>query len=203
MRKFKKIDYTEYKNKYDESVKQKLHTSPDDIAVESMRAYIYGYTFTEKYAKGILPDELSMDYWAYESDDVADDVEEEFNLQSLEDFEKEVMDSVTNGTIDMYDVSTVQERRILEAIDSTGDGKTPETALCVIDVGQEYEYLNRVFPYSELRLLRQSVCNGIDCLEFEPAYGVERIYFDIKRRFELGYPGIDEHLNINDDDNNS
>lgn len=40
MRKFKKIDYTEYKNKYDESVKQKLHTSPDDIAVESMRAYI-------------------------------------------------------------------------------------------------------------------------------------------------------------------
>ena len=143
-----------------------------------------------------------MDYWAYESEDVADEEDEEFNLQSLEDFEKEVMDSVTNGTIDMYDVSTVQERRILEAIDSTGDGKTPETALCVIDVGQEYEYISRVFPYSELRQLKQSVCNGIDCLEFEPAYGVDRIYFDIGRRFEVGYPGIDEHLNLNDDDNN-
>ena len=103
----------------------------------------------------------------------------------------------------MYDVSTVQERRILEAIDSTGDGKTPETALCVIDVGQEYEYISRVFPYSELRQLKQSVCNGIDCLEFEPAYGVDRIYFDIGRRFEVGYPGIDEHLNLNDNDNNS
>ena len=203
MKEFKKVDYTKYKDKYDEDVKLKLHTSPDDIAVESLRAYIYGYTFTEKYAKGILPDELSMDYWAYECEDVADGEDEEFNPQSLEDFEKEVMDSVTNGTIDMYDVSTVQERRILEAIDSTGDGKTPETALCVIDVGQEYEYLNRVFPYSELRLLRQSVCNGIDCLEFEPAFGVERIYFDIKRCFEVGYPGIDEHLKINDDDNNS
>lgn len=31
-----------------------------------------------------------------------------------------------------FDVSP-QERLILETIDSTGDGKTPETALCVID----------------------------------------------------------------------
>ena len=190
MKEFKKVDYTKYKDKYDEDVKLKLHTSPDDIDVETMRAYVYGYTFTDKYAEGILPDELSMDYWAYESEDVADEEDEEFNLQSLEDFEKEVMDSVTNGTIDMYDVSTVQERRILEAIDSTGDGKTPETALCVIDVEQEYEYIKRVFPYSDLIMMGQSVYNGIDCLIFN--YGVERIYFDIRRRFEVGYSGFDE-----------
>ena len=64
MKEFKKVDYTKYKDKYDEDVKLKLHTSPDDIDVETMRAYIYGYTFTDKYAEGILPDELSMDYWA-------------------------------------------------------------------------------------------------------------------------------------------
>lgn len=45
----------------------------------------------------------------------------------------------------MYDVSTVQERRIMEAIDSKGDGTSPETALCVIYVGQEYEIFAECF----------------------------------------------------------
>lgn len=158
---FKKIDYSEYKDKYDERVKEKLHATPTEIDIESLRAYIYGYTFTEDYAKGIFPDELSMDYWRDECEDILDDV------------------------------TTIQEIRILEAIDSTGDGKTPETALCVIDVGQEYEYLSRVFPYYQLKMVCQSVSKGIDCLEFEPnAYGVERIYFDMRRRFEVGYPHL-------------
>ena len=151
---------------------------------------MYGYTFTDKYAKGILPNELSMDYWANKCENMTDNEDEDFNLQSLGDFEKEVMDSVNNGDRDMYDVSTVQERRILEVMDSTGDGKTPETALCVIDVEQEYEYIKRVFPYSDLIMMGQSVYNGIDCLIFN--YGVERIYFDIRRRFEVGYSGFDE-----------
>ena len=200
MKEFNKIDYTEYKDRYDQSVKQKLHSSPAEIDVETMRAYMYGYTFTDKYAKGILPNELSMDYWANECENMTDNEDEDFNLQSLGDFEKEVMDSVNNGDRDMYDVSTVQERRILEAMDSTGDGKTPETALCVIDVEQEYEYIKRVFPYSDLIMMGQSVYNGIDCLIFN--YGVERIYFDIRRRFEVGYSGFDEQLNLDDDDNN-
>ena len=200
MKEFNKIDYTEYKDRYDQSVKQKLHSSHDEIDVETMRAYMYGYTFTDKYAKGILPNELSMDYWANECENMTDNEDEDFNLQSLGDFEKEVMDSVNNGDRDMYDVSTVQERRILEVMDSTGDGKTPETALCVIDVEQEYEYIKRVFPYSDLIMMGQSVYNGIDCLIFN--YGVERIYFDIRRRFEVGYSGFDEQLNLDDDDNN-
>ena len=55
---------------------------------------------------------------------------------------------------------------------------------------QEYEYIKRVFPYSDLIMMGQSVYNGIDCLIFN--YGVERIYFDIRRRFEVGYSGFDE-----------
>lgn len=165
MRKIDKIDYSKYKDSYDEKVNEQLHHAPSDIDLESMRAYIYGYTFTEGYAKCEFPDEISMDYWSEQLDEPSEETE-----------------------FDLYEVATKQERKILEAIDSTGDGKTPETALCVISVGQEYEYLQRVFPYSILTVKQQSFSNGIDCLEFEEnAFGVKCIFFDISRRFEVGY----------------
>jgi hypothetical protein len=145
----KKVNYSEYEGKYDESIKERLEKDPESVDVETMRAFLYGYTFTKEYAKGEIPDEFSMDYW------------EEFSPQ---------------------------EKLILEAIDSTGDGKTPETALCVIDVHQEYEYIQRVVRLSVLQLVRQSVVDGIDCLELKDYDGrIEKVYFDISRRFEVGY----------------
>jgi hypothetical protein len=145
----KKVNYSEYEGKYDESIKERLEKDPEIVDVETMRAFLYGYTFTKEYAKGEIPDEFSMDYW------------EEFSPQ---------------------------EKLILEAIDSTGDGKTPETALCVIDVHQEYEYIQRVVRLSVLQLVRQSVVDGIDCLELKDYDGrIEKVYFDISRRFEVGY----------------
>ena len=168
-----KIDYNHYKDAYDAKLNEKMHSAPSDIALEDMRAYIYGYTFTDDYAQCTFPDEMSMDYWSEQLD--------EHNADS---------DTCTSED-DLYEVSTIQERKILEAIDSTGDGKSPVTALCVIDVGQEYEYLYRVFPYSMLKVKHQSVSNGIDCLEFEDnCFQIERIYFDISRRFEVGYGAI-------------
>ena len=87
------------------------------------------------------------------------------------------------GSVDV----SPQEKLILETIDSTGDGKTPETALCVIDVHQEYEYIQRVVRLSVLQLVKQSVRNGIDCLELKNYDGrIEKVYFDISRRFEVG-----------------
>lgn len=166
MKKINEVDYSKYRDLYDEEINEKLHSSPSDIDLESMRAYIYGYTFTEGYAKGVFPDEMSMDYWS----------------------EQSVGEACDELMFDRYEVSTIQERKLMEAIDSTGDGKTPETAFCVTDVGQEYEYLRRVFPYSILEIKKQSVSNGVDCLEFEDnGFGAERIYFDISRRFEVGY----------------
>jgi hypothetical protein len=145
----KKVNYSEYEGKYDESIKERLEKDPESVDVETMRAFLYGYTFTKEYAKGEIPDEFSMDYW------------EEFSPQ---------------------------EKLILEAIDSTGDGKTPETALCVIDVHQEYEYIQRVVRLSVLQLVRQSVMNGVDCLELKDYDDrIEKVYFDISRRFEVGY----------------
>ena len=145
----KKVNYSEYEGKYDESIKERLEKDPESVDVEMMRENLYGYTFSKEYAKGEIPDEFSMDCW------------EEF---------------------------APQEKLILETIDSTGDGKTPETALCVIDVHQEYEYIQRVVRLSVLQLVRQSVMNGVDCLELKDYDGrIEKVYFDISRRFEVGY----------------
>ena len=166
---FRKVDFAEYDGKYDKSIGKLLHTSPESISIDDLRAYIYGYTYTDGYAKGIFPDEMSMDYWRDNDDAIPDEI-----------FSPD----------DKYTVDTVQERCILKAIDSTGDGKTMETALWVIDVGHEYEYLDRVFPYDMLNVAKQTLyCDKFDCLEFkENPFGIERIYFDVHRRFEVGYP---------------
>ena len=179
-KKLKKVQYSEYEGKYDASIKERLKKDPVSVDVETMRENLYGYTFTKEYAEGIIPDELSMDYWAnrYLEDDNVPfktlDVENIFDDIDFDD--------------DYFDV-TPQERLILETIDSTGDGKTPETALCVIDVHQEYEYINRVVRLSILQLVKQSVANGIDCLELKDFDGrIIKVYFDISRRFDVGYP---------------
>ena len=204
----KKVDFSEYEGKYDASLNETLLTSPDSIDVETMRAYLYGYTFTKDYADGIFPQEMSMDYWRDNDDACTDifkpwDVENECAKEEYPDLDddldmdiiEEILDEKTSDIEsimddDDYFVDTIQERRLLETIDSTGDGKTAETALCVIEVGQEYEYIKRVFPYNLLSVKKQRLLEGgIDCLEFENnEFGVERIYFDISRRFEIGYP---------------
>jgi hypothetical protein len=59
----------------------------------------------------------------------------------------------------------------------------------VIDVHQEYEYIQRVVRLFVSRLVEQSVVNGIDCLTFENKRGeIEKVYFDISRRIDVGYP---------------
>ena len=203
----KKLDYSEYEGRYDESVNDELTTSPENLSIETMREYLYGYTFTDDYVNGVFPDEMSMDYWR-DSDKGIYDFEADFPcydrnkmpngvwdtkgdnaFEVIDEILDDSMDEIDSIFDDNYCIDTLQERKILEAIDSTGDGLSKETALCVIDVGQEYEYISRVSPYNLLEVERQSVENGIDCLEFKAnIYGVERIYFDISRRFTIGYP---------------
>ena len=180
----KKVNYSEYEGKYDESFKERMEKDPGSIDVETMRENLYGYTFTKAYAKGEIPDELSMDYW--------EERHEEIELDNLNFEEFEMPDNLDSLLEDMddspyFDVSP-QEKLILEAIDSTGDGNTPETALCVIDVHQEHEYIKRVVRLFVLQFVRQSVAGGIDCLELRDYDDrIEKVYFDISRRFEVGY----------------
>ena len=173
-----KVNYSDYKDKYDESIKTKMATSPESINIETMRENLYGYTFTEDFAKGVIPDELSMDYW---ENMLLVDNHKHYETLDFEDILNDI------DLDDEYFDVTPQERLILETIDSTGDGKTPETALCVIDVHQEYEYIDRVVRFTGLQLIKQSVANGIDCLHFKDIDGdIEKVYFDITRRFDVG-----------------
>lgn len=180
----KKVNYSEYEGKYDESFKERLEKDPGSIDVETMRENLYGYTFTKAYAKGEIPDEFSMDYWEERQEEIDLDDPAEIDFEKM----KGDLDLSFNKEDDSpyCDVSP-QEKLILETIDSTGDGKTPETALCVIDVHQEHEYIRRVVRLFVLQLVRQSVVNGIDCLELRDYDGrIEKVYFDISRRFEVG-----------------
>ena len=64
--------------------------------------------------------------------------------------------------------------------------KNPES---VDIVHQEYEYIQRVVRLSVLQFVKQSVKKGIDCLELKDYDGsIEKVYFDISRRFDVGYP---------------
>lgn len=188
---FNKVNYSEYEGKYDEHLKEKMAKAPESIDIETMRANLYGYTFTKEYADGEIPDELSMDYWEeYHFENDLIDKPIEIDLDSmLHEMEQPLREKDPSP---YFDVSP-QEELLLKAIDSTGDGKTSETALCVIDVHQEYEYIQRVVRLFVLRLVEQSVVNGIDCLTFENNRGgIEKVYFDISRRFEVGYPILAE-----------
>lgn len=181
----KKVNYSEYEGKYDESIKEKLEKYPGSVDVEMMRENLYGYTFTKEYADGEIPDELSMDYWEERQEEIDLDDPGEIDFESMRNELDLMLEEEDDSPY--YDVSP-QEKLILETIDSTGDGKTPETALCVIDVHQEYEYIQRVVRLSFLQLVRQSVMNGVDCLELKDYDGhIEKVYFDISRRFEVGY----------------
>ena len=188
---FNKVKYSEYEGKYNEHLKEKMAKEPESIDIETMRANLYGYTFTKEYADGEIPDELSMDYWEeyhFENDLIDEPIEIDLDSM-LHEMELPLREKDLSP---YFDVSP-QEELLLKAIDSTGDGKTPETALCVIDVHQEYEYIQRVVRLFVLRLVEQSVVNGIDCLTFENNRGgIEKVYFDISRRFEVGYPILAE-----------
>ena len=60
-----KIDYLEYEHAFSyELLKDFEEGRLEGFDIEIMRGLIYGYTFTEDYAKGIIPKSFSMDYWA-------------------------------------------------------------------------------------------------------------------------------------------
>jgi len=127
-----------------------------------MRGLIYGYTFTEDYAKGIIPDTLSMDYWR-----------EKDTNQNYFNRNKNIVERISSLSL-----NEVIGRRglIRDAIESTGDG-TVDNPYCVICVEHEYEILKSLSPVMTIN--RQSLLPGdIDRFECEE-YGVPHvIYFD-------------------------
>lgn len=198
---FKKVHYPEYEGKYDESIRMRMEMDPESIDVETMRECLYGFTFTKEYAEGEILDELSMDYWRdrrikrnllAEAESISDDEDEDFDLEDEdEDFDLDALIGGLDGdkedaVEDRYERVSPQERLLLETIDSTGDGLSAKTALCVIAVKQEYEYLERVVKYSSMRVRKQRLADGIDCLTLTDDEGeTVDVYFDVSRCFEV------------------
>ena len=71
-REFVKVNYAEYEGKYDQRIIDKMAATPEKVGVDAMRACLYGYTFTEDYARMMVPDELSMDYWRDRNEESAE-----------------------------------------------------------------------------------------------------------------------------------
>lgn len=179
---FTKVDFNQYRDAYDKDVIQAWKSGEQELDVETLRALMYGFTFTKDYASGNLEDSFFMDFWR----DNSLDLKLQFDSYNIDDAIEEAMN---NAMDDDYMVNTPQERLLMKTIESTGDGKSPETAFCVIDVHQEYEFIERKFPFCCLKMTKQSVRNGVDCLHFEEnSFGIDCLYFDISRRFDVGYP---------------
>ena len=52
-----KINYSDYEHSFNHEVLKDFEEGRlDEFDVETMRGLIYGYAFTEDYAKGIIPD---------------------------------------------------------------------------------------------------------------------------------------------------
>jgi len=163
---YRKVDFEEYRNGCAEDLLQKFKKGQldKDTSVETIRQLMYGYTFTDHYSQD--DDEIfSVDFWRCLLDD-------------------------ENYT------ENIQEYQIIDALLSSGDGRTPESAFCVIAVSQEYELMSYLFKGHIPKIIGQSVSqDDIDCIEFEPnSYGIEKMYFDAHRLFEVTYKNSEYFL---------
>ena len=164
----RQIEFKEYQNSFSyELLKDFEEGRLDGFDMETMRGLIYGYTFTEDYAKGLIPVAFSMDYWKQK------------NKNRFANANKNILyDAFSALSLSEY---LGQEQLICDAINSTGEGISKDKPFCVICVEHEYEFLRRAWPM-EIKSQRLLVGN-IDCFELEGDYGQE-IYFDINRWFE-------------------
>ena len=160
---FRKVDYQEYEQSFNEKLKQDFVEGGlgKDTPIETLRGLMYGYTFTEDYANCFTSSPFSINYW--------------MDLFYDENY---------TGPY------PIQIKQITDTLLSTGDGRTPETAFCVIDVYQEYELMQEIFSNHVPNRIKQTLFKSqIDCIEFEPnVFGVDKLYFDVHRRFDVGYP---------------
>jgi len=174
---FRKVDFDEYKNSCTKELLQQFLDGKLGLEtpIETLRGIMFGYTFTEDYVNNRHVSPFSIQYW----EDVVD-----FGENIPNDWGEKIDDEVI--------VELCQNRidQIVDTLLSTGDGKSPGTAFCVIDTYQEYELMREIFTFGIPEKIRQSLLEGgIDCIEFASnEYGVEKLYFDVHRRFEVGYP---------------
>ena len=87
---------------------------------------------------------------------------------------------------DDYVVPTLQEKLIIDALKSTGDGLTKETAIYVTEIEQEYDYMDRVYP-DIIRLRKRQTLVSDDEHEYDMFIfrdnprGIKELWFECSR----------------------
>lgn len=166
----RKVNFSEYEHSFSYDLLKDFEEGRlKGFDNEKIRGLIYGYTFTEDYAKGIIPDVLSMDYWRQK------------NNKEQKPTNTSIVERYTGLLLSEY---LGQGPLIWGAIMSTGEG-TPVKPYCVICVEQEYEFLNRYVISGPYKIIKQRLLPGnIDCIDFEGDGLSQRICFDVNRWFE-------------------
>ena len=67
---FTKVDFNQYKDAYDMDIIHAWKGREMELDVETLRALMYGFTFTKDYAEGNLEDSFFMDFWRDNSLDI-------------------------------------------------------------------------------------------------------------------------------------
>ena len=160
----RKVNFPEYEHSFSYNLLKDFEEGRlDGFDMETMRGLIYGYTFTEDYAKGVIPESFSMDYWAYKKD-----------VPNREKYKHLVF---------LPFCKCAQEQLICDAINNTGEGMSIDKPFYVICVEHEYEFLRRAWP---MKIIRQRLLPGnIDCFDLEEEDNTESIYFDVSRWLEI------------------
>lgn len=182
---YRKVDYEVLRDRYDGKMLETFAEHPERMDIEALRTMIYGYVHTDSYAAMELPNEFSIKYW-----DMA--MRDPSFARSLQFAEDEVMNLILGKGHNLMLFPNVDSRQGLLlslAMASTGDGRTPETPVCVIDVFQEYGFIRHVFPYSVMKIKGQTLMHGnIDRIDLEDGHnGISYLYFDISPRMKVGY----------------
>lgn len=174
---FRKVDFQEYEHSYNEELRQDFVEGRlgKDTPIETLRGLMYGYTFSEEYRTSSSNEILCADHWP------------------SEDYKTCLR--IINPKVRISE--GYQHQQIINTLLSSGDGCTPETAFCVINTHQEYELMDYLFCKNIPEILEQRLCEGgIDQISFKPNdFGVEKLYFDIHRRFDVGYPMDNDWFN--------
>lgn len=159
------VDFSQYKESYSSELADKF-TSGQYMTTEEVRQLMYGAMVTDIVVNGKI---FEMDYWY----DMEEQLSKELSIAKTKDKEKHRMFLATPGI----------RLSIITALLSTGDGLSPESAITVVTVHQEYEIAEHLgVPRNYCIQQSLQAINGkkYDCLEYKTnPRGIERLYFDV------------------------
>lgn len=159
------VDFSQYKESYSVELENKF-TSGQYMSTEEVRQLMYGALVTDSIVDGEIFD---LYYWY----DMEEKLKKEMSYTKEKDPEKIRLIRSIPGI----------QLSLINALLSSGDGLTPESAITVISVPQEYEIAEQLGvprEYCTRQCLVQLDGKQYDCLEFKPnPRGIEQLYFDV------------------------